>query len=151
MKYTEFEEKVKEIDASLVVEHAGTLLLVWNGSGAGLLRIGKKVTYSIDTLYATWGITSELTRVKLYNLATELAETPLEERREPKKYYYRLPYNVHHGNYLNFDTDEGVYHSTKKQLPGIQTQFTREEYTTIAKEEGIPDGYHIPVEVTDDE
>lgn len=150
MKYTEFEAKVKEVDASLIVENTPQSLTVRNDSWAGLLRIRKSHIYSIDTSYPTWDRTSDTLKSKLYNQAVELTATPLEEREEPKKkYYYRLPYVVSTRNCLNYDKeDRCISYNNDGHGGDFQTQFTREEYAALAKEHGIPEGVHISEEVT---
>lgn len=147
MKYTEFEEKVKEIDGIKEVDHKHHTLYIRNSAGDAVMHISKAHMYSMYTTYGAWKRTSDVVKAKLYQLAYELTATPLEEREEPKKYYYRLPYIARGTNYLNIDTVEGLYYSTNKQVPGIKTQFTREEYAAIAKEHGIPQGVHKEEEV----
>ncbi|MDO7864832.1 hypothetical protein Q5427_11080 [Brochothrix thermosphacta] len=155
MKYTEFEAKVKEVDASLTVEYISTSLILRNDSGARLLNIRGYVTYTVDTAYPAWVRASEVLKAKLYNLAYELTSTPLDEREEPeeqKNYYYKNQYVSEGSNYLNFyKNGKHLYYGYRTGDFGYQTQFTRAEYEAIAKEKGIPDGYHIEVEVTDDE
>ena len=148
MKYTEFEAKVKGADASLTVEHAGRLLYVRDDLGGVLLHIRKRAVYYVDFGYADWDRSSETLKEKIFNLVTELAATPLEEREEPKKYYYKIPHEDYGTGYMNYDlSDFGVFYSNKNGDKYVQTRFTKAEYAAIAKEKGIPDGYHIP-EVT---
>lgn len=152
INYTEFEAKIKEIDVPLTVEHTPQSLTVKNDSGAWLFHIRKSYNYSIDTTYPTWVRTSDTLKGMLYGLAVELAATPLEEREEPKKYYYKIPHEDYGTGYMNYDlSDFGVFYSNKNGDKYVQTRFTKAEYAAIAKEKGIPDGYHIPEEVTDDE
>lgn len=152
MKYTEFEAKVKGADASLTVEHAGRLLYVRDDLGRVLLHIRKRVSYYVDFGYSDWERASEVLKGKIFYLAYELAATPLEEREEPKKYYYKIPHEDYGTGYMNYDlSDFGVFYSNKNGDKYVQTRFTKAEYAAIAKEKGIPDGYHIPEEVTDDE
>lgn len=149
MKYTEFEAKVKGADASLTVEHAGRLLYVRDDLGRVLLHIRKRVSYYVDFGYSDWERASEVLKGKIFYLAYELAATPLEEREEPKKYYYRLPFETSLGNHLNYKPYENsLFYDDGEPTDIIQTQFTREEYAAIAKEHDIPEGIHISEEVT---
>lgn len=148
MKYTEFEAKVKEANELFKVDYLDNSVCVRDYSGAGLLRILTKETYAIDTLFSRWKRTDETARAKLYQLATELAATPLEEREEPKKYYYRLPYVKASMSYVNHNPIfQAFFYSTKESFNEYQTQFTREEFATIAKENDIPANLHIEEEV----
>ncbi|WKK68316.1 hypothetical protein [Brochothrix thermosphacta] len=147
MKYTEFEAKVKEVNSTWWVDNVDGFIIVTNSDGNSIVCVSKSIKHGLDTNYHERSSIKESDADKLAQLAYELAATPLEEREEPKKYYYRLPYIARGTSYLNFDTGEGLYYSTKKQMLGIQTQFTREEYAKIAKEHDIPDGYHIEEEV----
>ena len=61
----------------------------------------------------------------LLDLIVEYAKTPIEERKEDKKYYL---YNPVQEAYFNYYTKSKSYHwSNTTQLGGIQTQFTEEE------------------------
>lgn len=147
MKYTEFEAKVKEIDGSLSVKKLANVLVLKSSIGT-LLLIDAERTCSVDSIYPTFEIYEH--KQELFDLATELAATPLEERKEPKKYYYRLIYSyvASDDNCLNYDTEDNVlFYGNKEQEQNFKTQFTREEYAAIAKEHGIPANLHIEEEV----
>lgn len=147
MKYTEFEKKVKEISDTLNVIHWGDTACVYK-AGQIVVRVGKTRKYAVSTIGHVWDWITDPSREKLYTLATELASTPLEEREEQKKYYYRLPHSVRGGNYLNYHKESNcLFYSTKFRGIACQTQFTREEYEAIAKEHGIPEGLHLEEEV----
>lgn len=68
--------------------------------------------------------------------AIELAETPLEDRYEEKKYYLRHRFlNDKTENYLNFfRIIPGLDLGNKKQYKEIQTQFTKREIEKIKKD-----------------
>ena len=147
MKYTEFEKKVKEIPEVAEVTVSGYGVTVEDRPGRRLLDVSSNYMHTIYTAYESWRYLSESTQAKLYKLAYELASTPLEEREEPKKYYYRLPYMGDLG-YLNYDkVDRCISYSNDAQGYVFQTQFTREEYAEIAKDHGIPEGAHLDEEV----
>lgn len=72
----------------------------------------------------------------------------LTRESDSKKYYYRLPYVEKESSYLNYDTEcESVFYEHNRELDEYKTQFTREEFATIAKEHGIPQGVHKEEEV----
>lgn len=144
MKYTEFEAKAKEIDGSLSVKKLAGVLVLKSSIGT-LLLIDAERTCSVDSIYPTFEIYEH--KQELFELATELASTPLEEREEQKKYYCRLSYLDDMG-YLNYCSDgDFIGYGSKKGTFTYKTQFTREEYAAIAKEHGIPANLHIEEEV----
>lgn len=149
IKYTEFEAKVKEVAGVAEVAHKGNTVYVRDSSGQTIFHVSGNFTFSVYTIYNTWRGLKESTQAELYRLAYELTTTPLDEREEPKKYYYRLPYVDKKSSYLNYDMEcESVFYDHNRELYGYQTKFTRKEYAAIAKEKGIPDGYHIAEEVS---
>lgn len=148
MKYTEFEEKVKEINNTWRVIHNGSLTIVTNDEGRPFVCVSSLRIYGLDTNYSERWKLVESDADKLAQLAYELAATTLEECEEPKKYYYRIPYITFSDGYLNYDSDDHVvFYHDKTPSQTYQTQFTREEYAAIAKEHGIPEGVHIEEEV----
>lgn len=75
-----------------------------------------------------------------------------EARAKEQEYYYRLPYVKEESSYLNYDPiAKVVFYDYKFYYGEYQTRFTKSEYAAIAKEKNIPEGYHIEIEVTDDE
>ena len=149
MKYTEFEAKVKEVNSTWWVDNVDGFIIVTNSDGNSIVCVSKSIKHGLDTNYHERSSIKESDADKLAQLAYELAATPLEEREEPKKYYYRLAYVTRGCMYLNFRIyDDLLLYSTSVQTPRHQTQFTREEYAEIAKEHGIPEGVHISEEVT---
>ena len=148
MKYTEFEKKVKAIPEVAEVTMRGNMVTVQNSSGYHMIGVSGNFMHSIYTVYDAWRALGEETQAKIYKLAYELTSTPLEEREETKKYYYRLPHSVRGGNYLNYHKESNcLFYSTKFRGIACQTQFTRGEYEAIAKEHGIPEGLHLEEEV----
>ena len=150
--YTEFEAKVKKLNDNLNVRNKKDSMCVYKMSQI-LVRVGKSQRYSMSTMGNPWDWITSPARGGLYALATELAATPINKRVEtPKRYYYVIPHADYGTGYMNYDLgDGGIFYDNKNGDKYIQTKFTEAEYVAIAKEKGIPDGYHIPKEVTDDE
>ena len=148
MKYTEFEKKVKEVPGVAEAVISGYTVTVEDIAGRRVLDVSVNYMHTIFTAYESWRYLSEATQAKLYKLAYELTSTPLEEREEQKKYYYRLPYGTKSYSYLNYDSgDFTMFYADSRESAGYQTQFTRAEYSAIAKKHGIPEGVHISEEV----
>ena len=67
--------------------------------------------------------------------AVEFAETPLEEREEPKKYYLKHKWIETEGyNYLNFEIKDNNYICASQNKSDLyQTTFTKEEIEEIKR------------------
>lgn len=150
MKYEEFEAKVKEVNSTWWVDNVDGFIIVANSEGNSIVCVSKSIKHGLDTNYHERSSIKESDADNLAQLAYELAATPLEEREEPKKYYYRLPYVKEDLSYLNYNSiAKVVFYDNELYHGEYQTQFTESEYAEIAKEKGIPDGYHILKEVTE--
>ncbi|SPN76627.1 hypothetical protein [Brochothrix thermosphacta] len=150
MKYTEFEAKVKEIDSTWRVIHNDSLTIATNSEGRPFVCVSRLRKYGLDTNYSERREVIDSDANMLMQLAYELAATPLEERKEPKKYYYRLIYSyvASDDNCLNYDTEDNVlFYGNKEQEQNFKTRFTRKEYEEIAKKHDIPADLHIEEEV----
>lgn len=74
---------------------------------------------------------------KLYMVLSELAMTPLNERKENKKYYVKV-FNNGFG-YLNIDIlNDNVVADTKSETDHIKTKFTIEAIEQLMQREDIP-------------
>ena len=93
----------------------------------------KNVIYSFDTAKTSFDELGDRLKKTLYHLIRSYAETPIDERKEPKKYYLRHNYlNIYSGeNYLNWDKTLSFgydLHLKDKEEDGQwQTKFTKEE------------------------
>ena len=92
MKYSEFKDVVEKIGFS-VSESTKIWIFVTNGSGLVVARVSRKEAFIFDTAYESFCLISEpAQKLALYTLCRNLAETPLAEREEEKRYWLR--YNV---------------------------------------------------------
>lgn len=154
--YKEFEARVKEIDSRFTTEHRDLVLAVVNQNGCDAVYIEKGHSNELDSI-TPGGIRFHLKRSEILRLSVELATTPIDKRTKEKKYYYRKAWKDDTEDifytFLNFDNfSRRIMHSKyDNESSDIQTQFTKGEYEAIAKEKSIPEGYHIEVDVTDDE
>lgn len=77
LTYKGFKAKIKTIDSSAYfVEHDDSRLWLKNYKGETLVRVSKKHQYAIDTDWERGNTSGEI-----FNLALELAATPIEKRR----------------------------------------------------------------------
>ena len=89
MKYSEFKTEVEKL--GFVVEDDGAPIYVDKSKdGETLVAIGKHKRFCIDPGWSGFNNLTEDQQLKLYDLAYQLAKTPLAEREEEKKYYLRL-------------------------------------------------------------
>ena len=88
MKYSEFKAEVEKL--GFVVEDDGTPIYVDKSKdGETLVSIGKYKQFLLDSEWSGFNNLTEDQKLKLYDLAYQLAKTPLAEREEEKRYYLR--------------------------------------------------------------
>ena len=86
MKYSEFKVEVEKM--GFVVEDVGTPIYVDKSkNGETLVSIGKHNRFSLDPGWSGFNNLTEDQQLKLYDLAYQLAKTPLAEREEEKRYW----------------------------------------------------------------
>ena len=89
MKYSEFKREVEKM--GFVVEDDGTPIYVDKSKdGETLVSIGKHNQFLLDPGWSGFNNLTDDQKLKLYDLAYQLAKTPLAEREEEKRYYLRL-------------------------------------------------------------
>ena len=88
MRYSEFKAEVEKL--GFVVEDDGTPIYVDKSKdGETLVSIGKYKQFLLDSEWSGFNNLTEDQKLKLYDLAYQLAKTPLAEREEEKRYYLR--------------------------------------------------------------
>ena len=89
MKYSKFKTEVEKM--GFVVEDEGVPIYVDKSKdGETLVSIGKHKRFWLDPGWSGFNNLTEDQQLKLYDLAYELAKTPLAEREEEKRYWLRL-------------------------------------------------------------
>ena len=107
MKYSEFKREVEKM--GFVVEDDGTPIYVDKSKdGETLVSIGKHKRFWLDPGWSGFNNLTEDQKLKLYDLAYQLAKTPLVEREEEKKYRVKFPSITRWGNavYLQKDASD---------------------------------------------
>ena len=111
MKYSEFKTEVEKM--GFVVEDEGVPIYVDKSKdGETLVLIGKHKRFWLDPGWSGFNNLTEDQQLKLYDLAYELAKTPLAEREEEKRYYLRLATKIdvyEDRRYLNMDIPNEKY------------------------------------------
>lgn len=142
---------IKEVKAMGLVAIAGDgYILVKNSEGCNVAYIKTKLMYTFDTVNDSFQKLSELDRKRLFNLLVEYASTPINERKEPLKFYLKFKIespNLRH--YLNYDDYyNSISLNTRNNLNGYQTQFTQKEIDKIKEKFGVTlsDFEQLPVD-----
>ena len=131
MRYSEFKREVEKL--GFVVEDDGTPIYVDKSKdGETLVSIGKHKRFWLDPGWSGFNNLTEDQKLKLYDLAYQLAKTPLAEREEEKRSYLRNVSPLLRGSgrgYLakNKDTLEYYALSLKCSEEFYQTIFTESE------------------------
>ena len=129
MKYSKFKTEVEKM--GFVVEDEGVPIYVDKSKdGETLVSIGKHKRFWLDPGWSGFNNLTEDQQLKLYDLAYQLAKTPLAEREEEKRYYIilNLPLVNNVQLYLNKIKNQNEYYlGSKIENRGYQTIFTESE------------------------
>ena len=111
MKYSEFKAEVEKL--GYVVDDSSTPIYVDTiEDGETLMSIGKHKRFWLDPWWSGFIHLNEDQKLKLYDVAYQLAKTPLAEREEEKRYYLRLVTKIdvyEDRRYLNMDIPNEKY------------------------------------------
>ena len=134
MRYSEFNKKLYEFELQ---HHLSDIHIFCDGNLVG--KVSKKCRYSLSTIYEIFEDLPEKVAFMLYENMMMLAETPLVEREEEKRYYLRyvvppLLRAVHtKPRYLYIRKCDG-YKDTlfnRTYYSSLQTIFTESEITQM--------------------
>lgn len=147
MKTEDFIKEVNKLGFS-VETSPRTLSIYYNNEI--VVRVSRCKIFCADTTYASFYDLPKELREKLYNLVDEYARTPLEERKEPQRFYLKFAALTDNGDetYLNYyETDDSLGMFTRSQSFGFQTQFTQEEIDEIKEKFNVTlsDFEQIPI------
>ena len=104
MKYSEFEREVEKLGCE--VYDRGCNLYIKRNTHT-ILTVNKNKEFEFDNEWNKWSGIGEI-KSPLFDLAYQLAKTPLAEREEEKKYRVKFPSITRWGNavYLQKDTSD---------------------------------------------
>lgn len=130
MKTSEFIKKVDELGYKMIDE-VDDMVIYHDDKIMGSVNNNK-----VNKLDTSW---YEDISTELLDLCVEYAKTPIEERKEEKKYYLRLPIkgdpNI---SYLNYDEIIGGYSfNSNVETPIFKTQFTQKEIDELPNQDFI--------------
>ena len=104
MKYSEFKAEVEKM--GFVVDDNSTPIYVdKNEGGETLMSIGRHKRFWSDPGWSGFNNLTEDQKLELYDLAYQLAKTPLEEREEEKLYNVIFPTIQRDGNFIYMAKD----------------------------------------------
>ena len=115
MKYSEFKREIESMGLITITQKG--FVEVLDKYGEMLLSVDMEYNFSICTDYFKFDKLDKEIKKKLFNLAVELASTPLDEREDEKRYRLRLPFIKSLG-YLNLDKINGVYEISSERVVG---------------------------------
>lgn len=137
MKYSEAKEAIEALSSKYIVELDKRFCYFnvnYKGSAVALVSTINQyfISVSFENNFKKLPFSN-----KLYMILAELAMTPLDERKENKKYYVKV-FNNGFG-YLNIDIlNDNVVADTKSETDHIKTKFTNEAIEQLKKRDDIP-------------
>lgn len=129
MKYSEFNKKLYEFELQ---HYLSDVHIFCDGNLVG--KVSKKCRYSLSTIYEVFEDLPEKVAFMLYENMMMLAETPLEEREEEKRYWLRFAGSIFgEACYLNKEVKYGESYSldSKTASRTYQTVFTESEISQM--------------------
>ena len=129
MKYSEFESDIEAMGYSISLDLDN--LYVRGGERVYLLSVGSHSAYTINSDYEHFRNLEDSKKERLLDLAWRLANTPLEERDDEKKYRLRLPFIKNGMGYLNEFQSGDIFIGDKHQAHKHKTIFTDSEIEAL--------------------
>lgn len=131
IKIKEFIRKINELGFKVNVDD-GIIKVVKDPFLPGVIAvISNGVEKMMDVNLYSYERLDEDTKTKVFDLVTELARTPIEDRKDEDKYFLRHKYLCNGDlsiNYLNYNLIRDKYGlSSSKSTPVFQTKFTLKE------------------------
>lgn len=143
----EFIKEVQEL--GLKTSEKSDSILIYDGYYQAAC-VYKNELFSINTSYAAFDNLSEELQEKLYSLIDEYASTPIDEREEPQRFYFKSKIKMDCDYYfLNFNKDDDCIENNDIESTDVyQTSFTQKEIDKIKTRFGVTlsDYIQIPVD-----
>lgn len=132
MKTKKFIKEIKSMGFDVKELHYN--LAIYEDNDYTLAHISKKEVGVLATDFPNFYGLEHDRKLRLLDLLIEYTKTPIEDRKEEEKYYYRLKGFGDYEYYLNLDLEDDVpsklisgYFQTKY----YQTQFTDKEFASL--------------------
>ena len=129
MKYSEFEREVEKLGFTHSTRCAEIVVKV---HGRTVMGVSTNLEYIVDSEWDEFQSLHKKTQGELFDLAYQLAKTPLSEREEEKKYYLKLelpiPLEDSPMRWLNQKVGASKYHfGSQENIRDYKTIFTESE------------------------
>ena len=128
MKYSEFEREVEKLGITHSTRCAEIVVKV---HGRTVMGVSTNLEYIVDSEWDEFQSLHKKTQGELFDLAYQLAKTPLAEREEEKKYHLKLTSKVlseeHYLNLIKRTTGDYYYLDDTDEVFGSKTIFTESE------------------------
>jgi len=137
MKYSEAEKQIKALSSKYSTDMIGEYFNV-NYKGAEVAYVSTKKPYFTRVWFEDRFKQMPFSN-KIYMILSELAVTPIDKRREAKKYYIKV-FNNEFG-YLNINTVTGkvlMVVDSARETEFIKTKFTTKEIEQLKQRKDIP-------------
>ena len=133
MKYSEFKTEVENM-GFVVIDSGAPIYVDKDKDGETLMSIDVHRRFRLDPGWSGFNKLTEDQQLKVYDLAYQLAKTPLAEREEERRYYLvlNLPLVNNVQRYLNKIKNQNEYYlGSKMENRGYQTIFTESEISQM--------------------
>ena len=133
MKYSEFKREVEKL-GFVVIDSGAPIYVDKDKAGETLMSIDVHRRFRLDPDWRGFNKLTEDQQLKVYDLAYQLAKTPLAEREEEKRYYLQLTANLSFymdETYLNYNPIKAKYF--------VSNKFEKDSSTAIFTESEIAD------------
>ena len=129
MKYSEFKREVEKLGFTHSTRCAEIVVKV---HGRTVMGVSTNREYIVDSEWDEFQSLHKKTQGELFDLAYQLAKTPLTEREEEKKYYLKLelpiPLEASSMRWLNQKVGASKYHfGSQENIRDYKTIFTESE------------------------
>ena len=135
MKTKQFIKEIKPMGFD--VKDLENVIVIIDSNEDFIAKVSKVKFGGLATDYPEFYRLEHNTKLRLLDLLIEYAKTPIEDRKEEEKYYYRLKGFGDYEYYLNLDLEDDVpsklisgYFQTKY----YQTQFTDAEFEALPED-----------------
>lgn len=137
MTYKEFGKEIKRIaktyDLDLYVDREEKNIFV-QLAGVTCVAINKSQTYCLDTIYDAFALLKDSPKYELFVVCSELAQTPIPERKIGQKFYLKHRFLTGYNNESYFNesvSTDLTFLSDEYNKKFMQTEFTQEEIDEI--------------------
>lgn len=137
MKTSEFLQKVQ--DLGYLVKHYEFYIYINNYNSELVAVVATHEYAHMSVNYEGYELLDNDDREDLFNLIVEYATTPVQDRKDERKYFLMLPSPMDKDiGYLNYDKELNQYiFADNDQDKTYQTQFTREEINSFPNQDLI--------------